>query len=348
MKKRLLAWIMAAAMVLLLCGCGDQNVDTPAATEKPPDEAAETGWKPDGAVTLIVPYGKNDFNDISVRVLTQFVERNIGQSIEIENIPGPITETDEAGQTVEVDGPGSKGWAELARRKPDGLTIGVCDLPGFTDSLARHSGYYTAQDFTAICNHITDTAVLVARESDDRFDDLDELVAYGKEHEGELIAATDGERSNCHAWTELFARSAHLTYGTKHCAKISDALQSVLGGSADFCVARQGDLYGRSKGLRMMGTFSTERLSEYPDTPTVGEQGYYDKWLGTASCIVAPAGVSREVVAFYERAFSQAMAEDRYLSASTGIITNFMGADDTQTILGQQKAFSLSKATTLW
>ena len=93
MKKRAIAWLMAAAMVLSLAGCGGGNE-----------------------------------------------EQIIGQDIEIKNVPGPITEINEAGEAMEMDGPGSQGWLELSKRKPDGLTIGVADLPGFSDSLARQAG----------------------------------------------------------------------------------------------------------------------------------------------------------------------------------------------------------------
>lgn len=360
MKKSVLAWIVAAAMVLALCGCGADNDEEepegPAATEQTEEETGAgteeeetaSSWTPDGPVTLIVPYEANSINDITVRVLTQYVERNIGQTIQIENIPGPITTTNEAGESVPVDGAGSLGWSELAARPADGMTLGFVDLPGFTDSLARQSGYYTSFDFTPICNHVSDTAVLVARENDERFADLAGLVAYGAEHPGELIAATDGERGNGHAWTQAFARSAGLSYGTKHCASAAEAVQSVLSGSADFCVAKEGDLYGRSKGLRLLGAFAGERLSGYPDVPTVGEAGYYDKWLGAGCCIMGPAGIPREAVAFYERAFEQAMTDSRYLAASSGITTHYMDAADTAAVIAQQRVFSLSKAAGLW
>ena len=351
MKKRVLALIMAAAMVLPLCGCGGGEEDAPygpAATEEPEEQETAPAWAPDGPVTMIVPYSANSLNDITVRVLTQYVERIIGQDIEIENIPGAITVTNEAGEAVPVDGAGSLGWQTLAGRRADGMTIGFIDLPGFCVSLARQTGYYTAFDFAPICNHVSDTAVLVVRDGDERFSRVKRFVDYGLDHPGELIAATDGERGNSHAWTQLFARSAGLVYGVSHCAGAAGAIQTVLSGGADFCIVRAGDLYGREKGLRVLAAFAEERLEEYPDVPTAGEAGYYDKWLGTGCCIVGPAGIPQEAVAFYEDVFSQAMGDERYLAASTGITTHFLDAADTAAVIAQQRAFSLSKATGLW
>lgn len=351
MKKRAIAWLMAAAMVLSLAGCGggnEEQEEEPEATQAPEEAADAVTWKPEDTVTLIVPYSANSISDITVKVLTQYVEQIIGQDIEIENVPGPITEINEAGEATEMDGPGSQGWLELSKRKPDGLTIGVADLPGFSDSLARQAGYYTVFDFTPVCNHVMDTAVLVARDNDERFGDIQELLGYAAEHPGELVAATDGEHGASHAWMETFARSAGISYGPKHCGNIGDAVQSVLSGGADVCVMKSGDLYGRTKGLRVLTVFGGERLSGYPDAPTAGEMGCCDKWLGEGCCILGPAGMPQEAVAFYEQAFEQAMTDSRYLSASTGITTYFMDAADTAALIAQQRAFSLSEITGLW
>ena len=64
MKKSVLAWIVAAAMILALCGCGADNDEEepegPAATEQTEEEGGAeeeetaSSWTPDGPVTLIL------------------------------------------------------------------------------------------------------------------------------------------------------------------------------------------------------------------------------------------------------------------------------------------------------
>ena len=109
-------------------------------------------------------------------------------------------------------------------------------------------------------------------------------------------------------------------------------MKSLLGQEADFCVIKVADLPGMASELKVLGVFSPERISEFPDVPTLGELGYYGAWLGASRCIVAPAGVSDEVVSFYEAAFKAAMNDSDYLAEASldGITTNFMDAADTE------------------
>src|SRR3712207_5187538 len=84
-----------------------------AATALPrPSGAAE--WQPDRPVTMIVAFAAGGGTDTAARTLARFMERDLGQSVVVVNRPG-------AG--------GEIGWAELARAKPDGHTIGFTNTP---------------------------------------------------------------------------------------------------------------------------------------------------------------------------------------------------------------------------
>ena len=108
-------------MVFALCACG--QTAAPAATEAPAaDTAADaapaesTGWAPDGPVTMIVSLQGRQRHDVTARVLAQYAEKYIGQTVVIENVDG---------------GSGSLGWSQLAAADPDGMTIGFMNLPNF-------------------------------------------------------------------------------------------------------------------------------------------------------------------------------------------------------------------------
>ena len=332
--KKYLALILALCMVFALCACGSKTeapaAEAPAAEAPAAEAPAAEGWAPDGPVTMIVAYKAGNGTDVTARILAQYAEKYVGQTIVIENVDG---------------GSGSIGWSQLAEAEPDGMTIGFMNLPNFNSSIVKELGTYTTADFAAICNHVTETSLVLVRADDDRFADIDALVAYAKENN--TVASTNGAQASNHIGAQAFANSAGFKYTDIPQGNTADELTSLLGGEADWCVAKAADIAGRTD-VKVLAAFSAERLPEYPDVPTLGEKGYYDQWLGSSRCVVAPAGVSDEVIAFYEEAFRLTMEDPEYLEAASSFATDYKNAADTAALIEQQQEFTESLAEGFW
>ncbi len=325
--KKLIALLLVVVMACaLFAGCGNDSSSTPASD-------GDGAWAPDGPVTMIVSYKAGNGTDVTARILAQYAEKYIGQTIVIENVDG---------------GSGSIGWSQLAGSDPDGMTIGFMNLPNFNSSIVNELGTYTTADFAAICNHVTETSLVLVRADDDRFNSLEDLINYGKEHEGKLIASTNGAQASNHIGAQAFANSAGFTYIDLPKGNTADELLSLRGGEADFCVAKVADIAGMESELKILAVFATERLAEFPDVPTLGELGYYDQWLGSSRCIVAPAGVTEEMIAFYEEAFRLAMEDPEYIEAAASFATDYKNAADTAALIEQQQAFTEGLAEGFW
>ena len=320
--KKFLALILALSMIFALCACGAGGT-----------KASDGPFKPNGPVTLIVAYKAGNGTDITARILAKHAEKYIGQTIIIDNQDG---------------GSGSKGWSKLASAKPDGMTIGFVNLPNFNSSIVKGLGTYTIDSFAPICNHVTETSLIVVRADDDRFPDLNALVEYGKAHDGELIASTNGAQASNHIGAQAFANSAGFTYKAVPKGNTNEELTSLLGKEADFCVAKAPDISSMADSVKVLAVFGSTRLAEMPDVPTLAELGYYQDWLGSSRCIAAPAGVSAEVIAFYEAAFKQAMEDPEYLAEAASFVTDYMDAAATAELVKQQQEFTESLATGFW
>ena len=342
--KKILTLALALCMIFALAACGGSSAPaaaTPApaaaapAAEAPAAEASAEGWAPSGPVTMIVSYKAGSGTDNTARVLAKYAEKYIGQTIVIENVDG---------------GSGSIGWSQLANADADGQTIGFLNLPNFSSSIVNEMGTYTIDSFAPICNHVTETSIVIVRAGDDRFADLNALVEYGKAHDGELKASTNGPQASNHIGAQAFANSAGFTYIDIPQGGTADELLSLRGEEADFCVVKLADIVGQEAEYKILGVFADSRLPELPDVPTLGELGYYQGWLGSARCIAAPAGVSADVIAFYEAAFKAAMEDPEYLAAAeqAGMATDYLDAAATTALVAQQQAFAESLAEGFW
>lgn len=318
--KKYLALMLALCMVFALCACGGGSAKT-----------NDGPFKPDGPVTLIVAYKAGSGTDGPARILAQYAEKYIGQTVVVENVDG---------------GSGSIGWSQLAAADPDGMTIGVMNLPNFNNSIVNELGTYTTADFRAICNHVTETSIVIVRADDDRFPDLKTLVEYAKANT--VKASTNGAKASNHIGAQAFANSAGIKYIPINQGGTADQLLSLRNKESDFTVVKLGDIAGQETAYRVLGIFAAERDPRIPDVPTLSELGYYDQWLGSSRAIVAPAGVSDEVVAFYEEALKATMADPDYLAAATSFDTNFLDSSATAALIEQQQAFAESLGADFW
>ena len=321
--KKFFALMLALCMVFALCACGGGGAA----------KANDGPFKPDGPVTLIVAYKAGSGTDGPARILAQYAEKYIGQTVVVENVDG---------------GSGSIGWSQLAAADPDGMTIGVMNLPNFNSSIVKELGTYTTADFKAICNHVTETSIVIVRADDDRFPDLNTLVEYGKAHDGELKASTNGAQVSNHIGAQAFAKSAGFKYIDIPQGGTADQLLSLRNKESDFTVVKLGDISGQESAYRVLGIFSTERDARWPDVPTLGELGFYDKWLGASRAIVAPAGVSDEVIQFYEDALKKTMEDPEYIAAAASFDTNFLDHTATAGLIEEQQAFAESLGEDFW
>ena len=321
--KKLFALALVLCLVFALCACGESGGSN----------AAEGPFAPDGPVTLVVAYKAGSGTDNTARLLAKYAEKYVGQTIVIENVEGAS---------------GSQGWSQLAKADPDGMTIGFINLPNFNSNIVAGKGSYGVDSFKAICNHVTETSIVVVRADDDRFPDLATLVSFAKENK--LVAATNGAKASNHIGAQAFAKSAGFEYTAVPADGTANQLLSLRGKESDFCVVKLADIAGTESEYRILGVFNTERLPELPDVPTLGELGYYADWLGSSRCVVAPAGVSDEVVAFYEAAFNAAMEDAEYLAAAeqAGMATDFKDAAATAALIAQQQTFAESLTDEFW
>ena len=212
--KRYLSLLLAGTLALALTACGGSAKTDPGTSDQP--STSDENWAPKENVTMIVSYKAGSGTDNTARVLAAYAEKYIGKPVIIENLEG---------------GSGSIGWTALSQAAPDGYTLGFINLPNFNATISEGLATYTVDSFAPICNHVTETSVVLVKE-DSQLNTLEDLVKFAKDNPGKLKASTNGNRASNHIGAQVLATSAGFDY-----------TDIPYGGTADQLLAlRQGEV----------------------------------------------------------------------------------------------------------
>ncbi|HWO74700.1 MAG TPA: tripartite tricarboxylate transporter substrate binding protein [Bacillus sp. (in: firmicutes)] len=289
MKMKKWFMVLLLGVALLMSGCSKTAVGD-----------ADSGQYPDKPITLIVSYAAGGGTDTGARILQQYLEKELGVAIKIENKPG---------------GAGWIGWSELAKAKPDGYTIGYINSPniitGYLDPKNKRSE--NLESFQFLANHVLDPGVVAIKTGETRFTNFEEMIEYAKENE--LTATTSGFGSNDH----MAILKMNEYYGTKitpvHTKGAAEGSTQVLGGHVDLFVAKTGEavnLHNNGQ-LEAIAVFSEERSPFLEDVPTTVELGYEDLIFRSARGLAAPAGLPDDKLKVLSEALQKAIENEEHV-----------------------------------
>jgi tripartite-type tricarboxylate transporter receptor subunit TctC len=243
---------------------------------------ARAEWQPDRPLSMIVAFAAGGGTDLAARTLARFLERDLRQPMVVVNRPG-------AG--------GEIGFAELARARPDGLTIGFINTPHIVTLPIERRTRFKLDDFTPIANIVDDPGAFYVL-TDSPFRALADVIAAAKAKPDSVTYGTTGIGSDDHLAVLAFERQAgvkllHVPYSGS-----SQVKQALLGRQiaiASMNVA-EGVHESRQGLMRMIGQMGERRTEVAPDAPTFREAGF-DVVEGSMRGMAAPAGVPPEALA---------------------------------------------------
>lgn len=235
-------------------------------------------------VELIVPYPPGGGNDIGARALAPLLEREIGMPVVVQNRPG-------AGSQI--------GMGQVARARPDGLTIGYGLWPQTTTLYldpSRQAGF-TRASFTALALHVTDPGAIVVR-ADSPLRSLADMIAASKARPDDFRMSDNGILGHEHLASIRLQRLAGATFNQVHFNGAGPALTALLGGQTEAAIFAVGTTSGqiRQGTMRAIAVLSPQESPFLPGVPTARAQGY-DIVAGSTRGFVGPAGLPPEVLA---------------------------------------------------
>lgn len=255
---------------------------------------------PNQAITLIVPYAAGGSTDTRARQLAQKLSTSLGVSVVVENRSGAS---------------GNIGTGVIAQSKPDGYTIGLGNFAPISVNEALYSlTFKPATDLAPIA--LLERGPVVMGVNNTTYRDLPSLIKYAKANPGKLNFASTGAGSASHLSTELFTNLADLKATHVPYRGGAPALIDLVAGNVDFYIDLPSLFLPQAKGktprIKMLAVASEKRLAGLPDVPTFEELGIkgmiVSNWFG----MVAPAGVSPEIIKTLNEHINQALQDPGY------------------------------------
>jgi tripartite-type tricarboxylate transporter receptor subunit TctC len=278
-----------------------------------PQTVAAADDYPNHQIKIIVPFPAGAGPDQVARMLGQYLQEALGQTVVIENRAGAL---------------GSIGAQEVARSAPDGYTLlmGTNTTQAANVSMLKNLPYDPAKDFTPIIRIVTTAMVLVVR-SDFPARDLTQFMEYARAHPH--ITAGYGSGASQISIGQLQTRGGLSVIAASY-RGVPQAMTDVMGGAIDLAFADFSLAIPQMQGgtLRGIGVTSPVRNELTPNLPALAETmpGFEATiWYG----LLAPAGTPEPIVKrlYTESEKFLSMPATKEKLASVGVIVSPMSPD---------------------
>jgi tripartite-type tricarboxylate transporter receptor subunit TctC len=256
---------------------------------------AAAGEWPARPVQLISTYAVGGSSDISLRILAEYFESRMGKKFFVENRTG-------AGSTIANQ--------MVARADPDGYTFLYAAAPFETaEAMFGKLSYDPHKDLRPIAMAMLVPLFLIVNASAP-YKTLQEFIAYAKSKPDGVTFATPTPGSQPHLAAELLIRTAGFKGVAVQFGGDAPSYIELLAGRVDATTtALPAALpHINSGALRVLGCFSEERSSVYPQAATLREQGENVVAVGWYG-FMAPAATPDPIVDQMQSEISQALSD---------------------------------------
>lgn len=267
---------------------------------------------------IVVGFPPGQATDLVARLLAERLGAALGETFIVENRPGQG---------------GSVALAALAKSPPDGRNMVLAPLASMVVNphLYKNVGYDSLKDFEHVAL-VADLPLVLVVNPSVPVKSVPELIAYAKANPDKLAHPSSGNGTLSHLGMEDFKHRAGITILHVPYQGSPAAMTDLMAGRVQvaFDTVTVTKPYIQSAKMRLLAVAYGTRRKEFPNTPTVAEQGFpgfsLSAWLG----IVVPAGTPRERVEQLSTALVKIVQSPYIVDKYTklGVLPRSMPADE--------------------
>ena len=264
--------------------------------------AAHAQDYPARVVKIVVPFPAGGTADVMPRILAQWLSRQWGQSVIVENHTG-------AG--------GNIGAEVVAKSDPDGYTLLASPPPPLVinQNLYPHLEFDPLQ-FVPIVVMARVPNALVVNPDKIAANNIRDFIAYTQANPGKATDATQGNGTTSQLTSEMFQMMAHVKLQNVPYRGSAPALNDLVAGSVDCMFDNLGvsmQLVKAGK-LKLIAVASPQRMASLPDVPAIAETlpGFESvTWYAVVAPPYTPAAIIEKVNAGINQALHDSEVQKR-------------------------------------
>jgi tripartite-type tricarboxylate transporter receptor subunit TctC len=249
---------------------------------------------PSRPVTMVVPYPPGASTDLVARLVQQRMQGDIHENVIVENRAGAN---------------GNVGAAYVAKSPPDGYRILLATQPILTINpyIYKNTGFDANRELAPLTCAVN-AVVCIAVHPSLPVNSIKELIAYAKEHPGQLNYGSAGTGSPQHIGGLLFAQRAGFQWTHVPYRGGGPMVSDLLAGNVKVGIVTLSTVKGYMADgrLKILAIGEATRFPGTPQIPTIAETlpGFeLSTWLG----FFGPAGMSNDVTQFLSKHLEQAL-----------------------------------------
>ena len=262
---------------------------------------------PNKPIRMVIPYTPGGSIDTIGRMVADQLQRQLGQPIVIENLPGAS---------------GVLGSLNVRKAKADGYTLLFnASSQVYMPLVVAKKTYDAEQDFTPV-GQIGYVPLVVAVNNDVPAKNLTEFAALVKANPNKYTWATSGLGTTSHLSEEMINRALKLKMEIIAYKGAVPQLTDVVGGHVSAAVSPMPGVrsFVQAGRLRALAVTSKTRVGIMPDVPTVAESGIPGfellSWYGIWGPADLPAAVTNRLNAEIAKAVDTPALQTKFAELS--------------------------------
>ena len=250
-------------------------------------------WKPTKTVEVIVHTGPGGGNDLLGRAVALMLEKEKLLPVRMQVIN-------------KTGGNGAVAAAAIAEKKGDPHTLGLITSVWIANALTTSEAKFTVHDLTPVARLLMEPAVFAVR-ADSPFKTLKDFIDAAKARPGELKQSGGSITSRDNIIRQILQQHTGTKWAFVSFQGGGERLAALLGGHVDMMVIepQEAGEQVRAGKLRVLAQIAEQRLSNYPNVPTLKQAGYDVVATPQIRAVVAPPAFPKEALAYYEDLFAR-------------------------------------------